>query len=52
MLEPKVLFECYINDLYSHSDKRPTFVADFGLVTACTDIIVICHIDIENELFL
>jgi len=51
VLEAKIITQCHINNLDSHSDELPAFIADIGLVTACPNVIVIGQIDIETKLF-
>ena len=50
MHEPEIVSESYINDLDSHCNKLPALIADIGLVTTCSDIIIIRQIDIEAKL--
>lgn len=50
MGKAKVLAECNIHDLDSHCDESPASVTDGCAGTACTDVIVVCHVDIENQL--
>ena len=51
VLEAKVVSQGCIYDFDSHSDKRPTFVADVGFVAAGSDLVIVCQIDIEDKLF-
>lgn len=51
MLEAQVVSQRYVHNLDSHGNERPTFVADVRFVAACPDLVIICQIDIEDELF-
>ena len=57
-VDPKEVFvteliaNCAIKDLYGGGDKKPASRTYVGLRAATADGIVICHIDIENELAL
>ena len=43
--------ESPVDDLDSDSDEPPTLGADVCLLTACPNVIVVCHIDIKDKLF-
>lgn len=51
MLEAKVFSQRSIDDFDGHCDESPTLLANVGAGTASSDLIVICHIDIKNQLF-
>src|SRR5690242_15382847 len=51
MGESKVLSQGNIHDLDSHCDESPAPVTDRCAGTACTYVIVICHINVEYQLF-
>lgn len=51
MPESKVLTQRHVDDPDSHCNKLPALVADIRLVTARSDVVIICQIDIEAELF-
>lgn len=51
MLESKVVSQSNINNLDSHGNKLPTFIADISFVTTCSNIVVVSQIDIETQLF-
>lgn len=42
VLEPEVFPQRHVHDFDSHRDELPAPVADVRLVTACTDVVVIC----------
>ncbi len=50
MFVAQVVAEGGADDLDGHCHKLPTFVTDVCLVTARSDIVVICQIDIETQL--
>jgi hypothetical protein len=49
VLEAKIFSQRYIDHFNSHSHELPALVADIRLVTACSDVVVICQIDIETQ---
>lgn len=51
VLEAEIVTQRLVYHLNSHSDELPALDADICLVAACPNIIVICQIDIEAELF-
>lgn len=51
VLESEVLAQCLVYDLNSHGHELPTLDTNVCLVAACPNVIVICKIDIEAELF-
>lgn len=51
VLEAKVLPQCCVDHLDGHCDKGPAFVADVCALTARSDVVVIRHIDIKDQLF-
>ena len=51
MFEAEIISQSYINYLYSHCYELPAFDTNISLVTTCSDIVVICQIDIKAELF-
>ena len=50
MPKPKIISQCCVHNLYSNSNEVPAEIADVGLVTTGTDLVVICQIYIEDEL--
>ena len=50
MLEAEVLPQSSVDDFDSHGDKSPAFVADVSFIATGTDLVVICQIEIEDEL--
>jgi hypothetical protein len=50
MRKAKVFAQCDVDDFYGHCNERPTPVTDRCAGTACTDIVVIRHIDIKDQL--
>ena len=50
MLKPKIISQCCVHNLYSNSNEVPAQIADVGLVTAGTDLVIICQIYIEDKL--
>lgn len=51
VLETKVLAQRGIHDFDCHRDECPAFRADVSFRTASADVVVICQINIENQLF-
>lgn len=51
MLEAKILSQRNIDHLDSHGYELPAFDANVGLVATCSDVVVVCKIDIEAEFF-
>lgn len=51
MLEAKVLAQSDIGHFDGHGHELPALETNVGLVTTCTDIIIICKINIEADLF-
>lgn len=47
---PELIAECAIKDAYCSSDELPAAFADIGSGAACTDRVVVRHINVENEL--
>lgn len=50
MLKAKVLAQCVIDDLDGHGHELPALIADVGFVTAGTDVVVVCQVDIKAQL--
>jgi hypothetical protein len=48
VFETEVLAKCDIDYFYSHGNETPAFVANGGASAAGSDVIVVCHIDIED----
>ena len=48
VLETKVFSQSRINNLYSHSDKRPALMANIGFAATGSYLIVIGQIYIED----
>lgn len=51
VLKPEIGPQGYVDDFDGHGDERPAFVADVRLIATCSDLVVICQVDIENKLF-
>ena len=51
MLESKIISQSYIDYLDSHCDELPALNTDICLIAACSNIIVICQIDIKAQFF-
>lgn len=51
MLEAEILAQSGVNHFYGHGHKRPAFVADVGFRAACSDVVVVRQIDIEDKFF-
>lgn len=51
MLEAEIVTQCLVYHLDGHSDELPTLDADIRLVATRPDVVIICQIDIEAELF-
>ena len=47
MFEAKVIAQSNINDLDGHGHELPTLIAYIRFVAACSDLVVVCQIDIE-----
>ena len=43
--------ESSVDDLDSNSDESPALDTDVSLLAACSDVIIVCHIDIKDKLF-
>lgn len=52
MPESEILSQRNIHDLDSNRDKLPALLANVGLVATRSHIIVVCKINIEDQLFL
>lgn len=50
VVEAKVVSQSHVDNLDGHGHELPALVADGGLVTACSNVVVISQIDIEAEL--
>lgn len=51
VLEAKVFPQSRVENLDGHRHELPTLGTNVGLVTAGSDVIVVCQIDIETQLF-
>lgn len=51
MCKPEIFPQGYIYDLDRHGDKRPASMTYVGLVAARSNLIVVCQVDIEHQLF-
>lgn len=51
VLKPEIVSQGYVDDFDGHGNKRPAFVADVRFVAACSDLVIICQVDIEDKLF-
>lgn len=52
MLESAVFSQSGIYYFDGHGHERPTFMADVGFDATCSDLVVVCQIDIEDQFFL
>ncbi len=43
--------ESSVDDLDGNSDELPTLGTDIRLLTARTNVIIVCHVDIKDKLF-
>ena len=50
VLKAKIIAQDSVDDLSSHGDEGPTPLADLFVSTARSDRIVVCHVDIKDEL--
>lgn len=48
VLEPKVFPQPCVYHLDRHSDEAPALYADLGAGAACSYVIIVCHVDIED----
>lgn len=51
VLEAKVFPQRLVHDLDRHCDECPALVTNLCLLTARSDVVVICHINIKDQLF-
>ena len=51
MAEAEVVAQGGVDDADRHSDEGPAAVANGGAGAARADVVVVCHVDVENEFF-
>ena len=51
MFEAEILRQRRLHDFNRHDDEFPAFEADVSRRAACTNRVVICEIDVEDEFF-
>lgn len=51
MAEAEVVAQGSVDDTDRHGDEGPAAVADGGAGAACADVVVVCHVDVEDEFF-
>ena len=42
--------ESPVNDLDGNSDKLPALCANVSLLTACSDVVVVSHVNVKDQL--
>lgn len=50
--EPKVIMQGLGHYLGGHYHELPALLTDLGSLTACSHIIIVCHINIKDHFFL
>lgn len=50
VLEAKVFPQSGINDFDGHGDEGPALLADVGAGTTCPDLVIVGHVNIEDQL--
>lgn len=51
MAEAEVIAQGSVDDADRHGDEGPAAVADGGAGAARADVVVVCHVDVEDEFF-